>query len=149
MKAVLQRVQRASVTVAERTVAAIGPGLLVLVGVAQGDTVDDVVYLADRIRLLRLFEDEAGKMNRSLEEVGGAVLLVSQFTLLADCRKGRRPGFSAAAPPNQAEYLYLALAARLREQAVAVATGIFQADMQVELVNDGPVTLLLDSRREN
>ncbi|MGD9848721.1 MAG: D-aminoacyl-tRNA deacylase [Desulfuromonas sp.] len=149
MKAVLQRVQRASVTVAERTVAAIGPGLLVLVGVAQGDTVDDVVYLADRIRLLRLFEDEAGKMNRSLEEVGGAVLLVSQFTLLADCRKGRRPGFSAAAPPNQAEHLYLALAARLREQAVAVATGIFQADMQVELVNDGPVTLLLDSRREN
>ncbi|MDD3801409.1 MAG: D-aminoacyl-tRNA deacylase [Desulfuromonas thiophila] len=149
MKAVLQRVQRASVTVAERTVAAIGPGLLVLVGVAQGDTVDDVVYLADRIRLLRLFEDEAGKMNRSLEEVGGAVLLVSQFTLLADCRKGRRPGFSAAAPPDQAEQLYLALAARLREQAVAVATGIFQADMQVELVNDGPVTLLLDSRREN
>ncbi|SDD76321.1 D-aminoacyl-tRNA deacylase [Desulfuromonas thiophila] len=149
MKVVLQRVQRASVTVAERTVAAIGPGLLVLVGVAQGDTVDDVVYLADRIRLLRLFEDEAGKMNRSLEEVGGAVLLVSQFTLLADCRKGRRPGFSAAAPPDQAEQLYLALAARLREQAVAVATGIFQADMQVELVNDGPVTLLLDSRREN
>lgn len=149
MKAVLQRVQRASVTVAERTVAAIGPGLLVLVGVAQSDTAEDVVYLADRIRLLRLFEDEAGKMNRSLEEVGGAVLLVSQFTLLADCRKGRRPGFSAAAPPDQAEQLYLALAARLREQAVAVATGIFQADMQVELVNDGPVTLLLDSRREN
>jgi D-aminoacyl-tRNA deacylase len=148
MRAVLQRVTRAQVQVAGETVGAIGPGLLVLLGVGQGDDKADARYLADKTAGLRIFEDDKGKMNRSVSEAGGSVLVVSQFTLYGDCRKGRRPGFSAAAPPELANALYLQYVARLRQLGLTVATGVFQAEMAVELVNDGPVTLLLDSGKE-
>jgi len=147
MRAVLQRVTKAHVDVDGQTVGAIGPGLLALVGVEQGDEARDVAWLAEKTAGLRVFEDEAGKMNCSVQETGGAVLAVSQFTLLADCSKGRRPGFSAAAPPDVAAQLYLDYVEALRALGLTVATGVFQADMKVHLVNDGPVTLLLDSRR--
>lgn len=147
MRAVLQRVTEARVEVGGDVVGAIGPGLLVLVGVAKGDTAADVAWLAEKTAALRIFEDEAGKMNLSVAEAGGAVLAVSQFTLLADCRKGRRPGFSDAAPPEAADALYNDYVAALRATGLTVATGVFRAMMQVHLVNDGPVTMLLDSRK--
>jgi len=147
MKAVLQRVARARVRVAEETVGEIASGLLVLLGVEQGDTSSDADYLAAKTAQLRIFEDEAGKMNLSLQDVAGAALVVSQFTLLADCRKGRRPGFFDAAAPDTALALYEYFASRLESLGVPVARGRFQADMDVELVNRGPVTMLLDSRK--
>jgi D-tyrosyl-tRNA(Tyr) deacylase len=146
MRAVVQRVTKSSVTVADRVVGAIGPGLLVLLGVAQGDTAQDADYLADKIVQLRIFEDQAGKMNLSLLESGGALLVVSQFTLLGDCRKGRRPSFAGAAPPETAEALYERFAAQIRAKGVTVATGQFRAMMEVALINDGPVTLIVESR---
>ncbi|TLM62819.1 MAG: D-tyrosyl-tRNA(Tyr) deacylase [Deltaproteobacteria bacterium] len=147
MRAVVQRVAQARVEVAGEVVGAIGRGFLVLLGVARGDTAADVAYLAEKTAGLRVFEDDAGKMNLALQEVGGAVLAVSQFTLLGDCRKGRRPGFTDAAPPELADALYNDYVTALRAAGVPVATGVFRAEMQVHLVNDGPVTLLLDSRK--
>ncbi len=148
MRAVLQRVSEARVRVGGRTVGEIGRGLLVLLGVGQGDAEADARYLAEKSAGLRIFEDDQGKMNRSVEEAGGEMLVVSQFTLYGDCRKGRRPGFSSAALPEEADRLYRFYVDCLRQRGMTVATGIFQAEMAVELVNDGPVTLLLDSRRE-
>jgi len=147
MRAVLQRVSQARVRVEDEIVGAIGPGLLILLGVGQGDDEADARYLAEKSAALRIFEDGEGKMNLSLAEAGGGALVVSQFTLYADCRKGRRPGFSGAAPPEEANRLYLSFVAQLRALGLTVATGVFQADMQVELVNDGPVTMLLDTRK--
>ena len=147
MRAVVQRVSKARVQVGDRVVGEIGPGLLVLVGVAAEDVPADVQYLAGKVRELRIFGDEAGRMNRSVEEIGGAVLVVSQFTLVGDVRKGRRPSFDAAAPPAAAKALYEDLVRQLRADGLTVATGEFQAQMAVELVNDGPVTILLDSRK--
>ncbi|MBV8381747.1 MAG: D-tyrosyl-tRNA(Tyr) deacylase [Planctomycetaceae bacterium] len=147
MRAVLQRVSRASVEVEGRVVGRIGRGWLVLLGVARGDRDDDADWLVEKVANLRAFEDDQGKMNRSVAEAGGGVLVVSQFTLLGDCRAGRRPSFTEAAAPGEAERLYLRFAGRLAATGLEVATGIFRAMMQVELVNDGPVTLLLDSRR--
>jgi D-tyrosyl-tRNA(Tyr) deacylase len=141
-------VLRASVTVDGRRVAAIGPGLLALVGVADGDGPADIAYTASKIREMRIFADEQGRMNRSVGEAGGSVLLVSQFTLLADLSRGRRPGFSAAAPPDTARLLYEQVVQRVRDAGLPVETGVFQAHMQVDLVNDGPVTILLDSKRQ-
>jgi D-tyrosyl-tRNA(Tyr) deacylase len=148
MRAVIQRVSQASVVVAEETVGAIDQGLMVLLGVAQGDTLKDVVYLADKTASLRIFEDDDGKMNRSVKDIGGSILVVSQFTLLGDCRKGRRPGFSDAAPPELADALYQEYVDALRNRGIKVATGVFRANMQVALVNDGPVTIMLDSRKQ-
>ena len=147
MRAVLQRVSSARVVVDSRETGRIATGILALVGVETGDGPEDVAYIANKIREVRIFEDEAGKMNRSLVDAGGAVLVVSQFTLAGDCRNGRRPSFIAAAAPAEAQVLYEAVIASLRESGVTVATGTFRAMMQVELVNDGPVTLLLDSRK--
>jgi D-tyrosyl-tRNA(Tyr) deacylase len=148
MRAVIQRVNRASVVVAEQTVGSIEQGLMVLLGVARGDSTKDATYLADKTAGLRIFEDDNGKMNLSVEEINGSILVVSQFTLLGDCRKGRRPGFTDAAPPELADSPYQEYVEILRNRGIQVATGIFQADMQVSLVNDGPVTLLLDSRKQ-
>ena len=145
MRAVVQRVSRARVTVGEETTGAIGPGLLVLLGVAPTDTPEQARWLADKVVGLRLFNDADGKMNRSLLDVGGAALVVSQFTLYGDCRKGRRPGFIGAAGPDLAVPLYEAFVEAVRAQGVPTATGRFGAMMQVELVNDGPVTLIVDS----
>jgi D-tyrosyl-tRNA(Tyr) deacylase len=147
MRTVIQRVSRAAVTVDGAVVGRIGTGLLALVGVAEGDTATDIDYTASKIRDLRVFGDEHGRMNRSVVDIGGQVLVVSQFTLLGDVRKGRRPGFDAAAPPEIAKARYDDLVGRLRDAGLAVETGVFQAHMQVDLVNDGPVTILLDSRR--
>ena len=147
MRAVVQRVRRASVTVDGQVVGAIGSGLLVLLGVGRDDAEGDAAYVAGKIHDLRLFADAEGRMNRSVAEVGGAVLVVSQFTLFGDCRRGRRPSYGAAAPPDRARALYEALVARLRSAGLPVRTGEFQAMMDVELVNDGPVTVLLDSGR--
>lgn len=147
MRAVLQRVARARVTVDGATVGEIGKGWLVLLGVKATDTATDVEYLADKTLNLRAFPDEEGKMNRSVLDVGGSLLVVSQFTLYGDCRKGRRPGFSEAAPPAQADELYQSFVAKLKEAHAPVATGKFQTHMDVELVNDGPVTLLIDSSK--
>lgn len=148
MRAVLQRVSAARVRVAGQVVGEIARGLVVLLGVGRDDDERDTTYLVDKVAGLRIFEDDAGKMNRSVGEIAGGVLVISQFTLYGDCRKGRRPGFSSAAPPELANRLYLGFVARLRAHNIPVATGIFQADMQVELTNDGPVTLLVDSRKE-
>ena len=145
MRALLQRVREAAVTVGGQEVARIGPGLLVLLGVGQGDGPAEVAYLAPKVAQLRIFEDAAGKMNRSVLDVGGAALVVSQFTLYADTRKGRRPSFTDAAPPAEAAALVDAFAVALRAQGLPVAQGVFQAEMQVALVNDGPVTIWLDS----
>jgi D-tyrosyl-tRNA(Tyr) deacylase len=147
MRAVVQRVSRARVTVDGRTTGEIGAGLVVLLGVSAGDDEQAARYLADKIAELRIFEDEAGKMNRSLLETGGAVLAVSQFTLYGDCRKGRRPSFDRAARPDPARSLYEKFVGFLRQRGVRVEQGMFQAMMEVELVNDGPVTMLLDSER--
>ena len=147
MRAVLQRVTGARVTVADREVGTIGRGIVALVGVEQGDGPGDADYIARKIRDLRIFEDAEGRMNLALGDVGGAVLAVSQFTHFADCRKGRRPSFLAAASPAEAKASYEGLVELLRRDGVTVATGEFQAMMRVSLVNDGPVTILLDSRR--
>lgn len=147
MRAVLQRVSSASVHVDGRLTGAIDRGLLVLVGVGSQDDVADVEYMAGKIRELRIFPDEAGKMNRDVGAAGGAVLLVSQFTLFGDARNGRRPSFIEAAPPDLARGLYEGLAAALRARGLRVETGEFRAHMDVSLVNDGPVTLLLDSKK--
>jgi D-tyrosyl-tRNA(Tyr) deacylase len=146
MKAVIQRVTRASVHVEGKAVGQIESGLLVLLGVAKGDRESDGRYLVEKIRTLRIFSDEQGKMNRSLADVGGSVLLVSQFTLLGGTAKGRRPSFDEAAPPEEAKRLYEQVVAELRDQGTPVETGVFAAHMQVELLNDGPVTFVLDSR---
>ena len=147
MRAVVQRVTEASVRVDGQTVGRIGAGLLVLLGVGQGDGEADAAWMAEKVLNLRIFEDEDGKMNRSVVEREGAILAVSQFTLFGDCRKGRRPGFSDAARPEVAVPLYERVVALFGEAGVPVETGVFQADMKVSLVNDGPVTLLLDSRK--
>ncbi len=145
MRAVVQRVTSARVEVDGRVTGEIGGGLLVLLGVAKPDTREDAEFLADKIVNLRIFSDEAGKMNRSVAESGGALLMVSQFTLYGDCRKGRRPSFDAAAPAEQARALYEAFVEAARAKGLTVETGVFQAHMSVSLVNDGPVTLLVES----
>jgi D-tyrosyl-tRNA(Tyr) deacylase len=147
MRAVVQRVRSASVAVGGRIVGRIGPGLLVLVGVAPDDGPEDVRYIAGKTLELRVFADDAGRMNRSVVETGGAALMVSQFTLQADCRKGRRPSFDGAAPPALAQALYEDVVRAVRAGGIPVETGEFQAHMTVELVNDGPVTILLDSKK--
>lgn len=147
MRAVVQRVREARVEVDEEVVGEIGAGFLVLLGVAEDDTEADAEYLAEKIVNLRVFEDEDEKLNRSLLDKGGAMLVVSQFTLYGDCRKGRRPSFSHAAPPEKAQDLYLKFAEKVRGFGVSIQTGRFRAMMNVSLVNQGPVTLLLDSRK--
>jgi len=149
LRVLLQRVTRASVKVDGRTVGEIGRGLLVLLGVESADGPEDADYLADKTAELRIFADDEGRMNRSLEQIGGGALVVSQFTLAATTRRGRRPSFSRAAPPECADRLYRRFADRLRDRGLEVATGLFQTMMQVELVNDGPVTILLDPRPGN
>ncbi len=148
MRACVQRVSRACVTAEGRTVGQIEHGLLVLLGVTHDDTDRDVAYLAEKVSGLRIFEDDAGKMNRCLADIGGKMLVISQFTLYGDCRKGKRPSFTAAATPELAERLYEAFVATVRRLGIPTATGTFRAHMDVALVNDGPVTLLLDSRFE-
>ncbi len=147
MRVVIQRVKEAHVDVAGVTVGAIHTGLLVLVGVTSTDNREDADYLADKIIQLRIFPDDLKRMNRSLLEAGGQLLVISQFTLYGDCRKGRRPSFDAAAPPEQAKNLYDYFVERLRTSNTLVETGVFQAEMAVYLVNDGPVTFVLDSNR--
>ncbi len=146
MKAVVQRVTRASVTVDNEIVGQIGRGLLILLGVGHEDSLDDVHSLADKLAVLRIFDDEAGKMNLALADIQGEVLVVSQFTLLGDCRKGRRPSFVRAAPPELAESLYEQFVAAMGIKGFRVATGKFRAMMAVELVNDGPVTFVMDTK---
>ena len=145
MRLVLQRVKEARVDVAGATVGAISTGLLILIGVTSTDTQQDADYLADKVIYLRIFPDEEGRMNRSILEVGGSLLVVSQFTLYGDCKKGRRPSFDRAAPPEQARQLYEYFIERLTSRNIIVQTGVFQAEMQIHLVNDGPVTFVLDS----
>jgi D-tyrosyl-tRNA(Tyr) deacylase len=145
MRLVLQRVKEARVDVAGATVGAISTGLLILIGVTSTDTQQDADYLADKVIYLRIFPDEEGRMNRSILEVGGSLLVVSQFTLYGDCKKGRRPSFDRAAPPEQARQLYEYFVERLTSRNIIVQTGVFQAEMQIHLVNDGPVTFVLDS----
>ena len=147
MRAVVQRVKRACVTVSGQTAAEIGQGLLVLVGVGQNDSEAAADYLADKIAGLRIFDDEAGRMNRAVGEIGEAVLVVSQFTLFGDVRRGKRPSFDAAARPEQARRLYEYFVGRLRAAGLRCETGRFQEMMEVQLVNDGPVTILLDSEK--
>jgi len=147
MRAVVQRVSRASVKVNGELTGNIGEGLLVLLGVAQGDTDGDANYLAEKVAGLRIFEDAEGKMNRSVIDVGGAVLAVSQFTLLGDVRKGKRPSFDAAAAPERARELYEHFVARVGDLGLRCETGRFQEMMEVELINQGPVTILLDSKK--
>ena len=147
MRAVVQRVSSATVTVDDRVTGEIGAGLLVLLGVEQGDGLPDLQYITAKIRDLRIFADEAGKMNRSVLDTRGAVLVVSQFTLSGDARNGRRPSFATAAPPQIARALYEEVVRELKASGLRVETGEFQAMMQVALVNDGPVTILLDSRK--
>lgn len=148
MRACVQRVSEASVTVDGEVVGQIGLGALVLLGVAGDDTEADARWLADKVAGLRIFEDAEGKMNLSLADVAGGMLVVSQFTLLGDCRRGRRPSFAAAAPPELAERLYEVFVAAVRATGIEVATGRFRCHMGVSLVNDGPVTLILDSRQQ-
>jgi D-tyrosyl-tRNA(Tyr) deacylase len=147
MRAVVQRVSEASVSVETEEVGRIDQGILVLLGVGQDDGLGDAIYMAEKVVHLRIFADEQGKMNRSLLDVGGSLLAVSQFTLWGDCRKGRRPSFIAAAEPSKAEELYEAFVRHARSLGVTVSTGRFQEMMEVSLVNDGPVTLLLDSKK--
>ena len=147
MRIVLQRVREARVEVDGKTAGEIGNGLLVLLGVTTSDTQKDAEYLADKVVNLRIFSDDAGRMNLSVQDVDGGLLIVSQFTLYGDCRKGRRPGFDQAAPPEQARKLYEIFISLARAANLKVQTGIFQAHMQVYLVNDGPVTFVLDSEK--
>jgi len=148
VRAVVQRVKKGRVTVDGETVGEIGRGFVVLLGIGKEDTPADVHYLAEKIVNLRVFEDEEGKMNLSLQDVGGEILAISQFTLFGDCRRGRRPSFTAAAPPEAARVLYEEFVREVAGYGIRVATGQFQAHMLVEIHNDGPVTLLLDSKRE-
>ena len=148
MRSVIQRVTSASVTVGGDVVGQIEKGLMVLLGVKTGDTEKDADYMADKIVKLRIFEDENGKMNRSVADVGGSILCVSQFTLLGDARGQNRPGFTQAEAPERANELYQRVCARMRDKGLTVEQGIFRADMQVALVNDGPVTILLDSEKQ-
>jgi D-tyrosyl-tRNA(Tyr) deacylase len=149
VRAILQRVSTARVRVGDTVTGEIGRGLLVFVGVGRGDTIADVKYLAAKICDVRVFESDAGKpMDRSIVDVGGSLLVVSQFTLYGDVRRGRRPSFDAAAPPDEARRLYEEFVRELRAARVPVATGEFQAMMQVQLVNDGPVTIVIDSRKQ-
>ena len=147
MRAVVQRVARASVAVNDQIISEIGRGYLVLLGVEAGDTDLDLQYIVDKVANLRVFEDTQGKMNLSLQDTGGQILVVSQFTLLGDARHGRRPGFSAAEQPEKADAMYTEAANRWRGMGIPVETGVFRADMAVSLVNDGPVTILLDSKK--
>lgn len=147
MRAVVQRVHQANVEVQGKTVGRIGPGLVVFLGIGRDDQDTDSDYLAGKIAGLRIFEDAAGLMNLSVQDCGGSILAISQFTLYGDSRKGRRPGFSAAAPPEEAERLYDYFCATLREKGITVATGCFQATMRIMVDNDGPVTILMDSRK--
>lgn len=146
MRAVIQRVKESSVSVNNEIIGKIGSGLMVLLGVSETDRVEDADYLAAKIINLRIFEDENHKMNRSLLDIGGEMLVVSQFTLLADCRKGRRPSFVHAAGPNKANELYERFVEQVRQKGANVATGRFRAMMDVSLINDGPVTLIVESR---
>jgi len=146
MKAIVQRTKKAQVTVDNKMISSIGNGLLVLFGVARGDGEKEADYLVDKIINLRIFEDDQGKMNRSLLDVQGELLVVSQFTLLGDCRKGRRPSFTGAAPPEEANRLYTYFADKAAAAGVAVKAGQFQANMDVSLINQGPVTLILESK---
>ncbi len=147
MRLVVQRVLRGSVTVEGNLISEIGRGLVLLLGVGEGDNCSDAAYLAEKVAHLRLFEDETGKMNLSVLETGGSVLAVSQFTLYGDCRKGRRPSFSAAAPPDTARELYEIFISQLEKLGLNVSAGRFREHMEVEIINDGPVTLLLDSKK--
>jgi len=147
MRCVIQRVSRAKVTVDDRVIGKINLGILALIGIGLEDDQKDVLWLADKILGLRIFEDEEGKMNLSLNEVNGELLLVSQFTLFGDCRKGKRPSFSDAAPPHMAKELFEELVRTLRDSGIKVETGEFQANMDVALINQGPVTILLDSKK--
>jgi D-tyrosyl-tRNA(Tyr) deacylase len=147
LRAVVQRVMQSGVRVEDTEVSRIQKGLLVLLGVEQGDTRQDAEYLADKIVNLRVFEDDEGKMNLSVKDIGGQLLVVSQFTLCGDCRKGRRPSFSSAASPETAEALYEEFCNIASNQGVPVKKGVFRAHMEVDLINDGPVTLLLDSKK--
>lgn len=147
MRAVVQRVARGRVTVAGQTVGEVGPGFVVLLGVGRDDDAAAAAYLAEKVANLRVFDDDQGKMNRSLLETGGGALVISQFTLYGDVRRGRRPSYIQAAPPEAANALYQQFCAGLRRLGVPVATGQFQTHMQVDLTNDGPVTILLDSDR--
>ena len=147
MKALLQRVRYARVKVGDEVTGEIGQGLLILLGVAVGDGEREAEFLADKCANLRIFEDDAGKMNRSVLDVGGGVLVVSQFTLCGDASHGRRPSFSAAAPPEEAEKLYLQFVAAMRRHCSQVETGRFRAEMAVELCNDGPVTIMVDTAK--
>jgi D-tyrosyl-tRNA(Tyr) deacylase len=147
VRAVVQRVHSAQVVVADEVVGAIGPGLLVFVGVGANDTDADLEYVASKVESLRIFEDDDGRMNRSIADTGGALLIVSQFTLYGDVRKGRRPSFTASMAPAEAEVMFERLLARLRKNTANVQTGRFGADMDVSLVNHGPVTIILDSTR--
>ncbi len=146
MRAVIQRVKESSVTVKNEIIGKIGRGLLVLLGVANEDKTNDAEYLADKITNLRIFEDDKGKMNRSLLETGGEMIVVSQFTLLGDCRKGRRPSFMNAADPEKANELYEHFVKEVRQKGVSVKTGRFRAMMEVSLINDGPVTIILENK---
>jgi len=148
MRAVIQRVSRASVRVDSKTTGTINRGLVVLLGIKADDSAEDMRWLADKTVHLRVFEDNEGKMNKSLQDIGGEMLIVSQFTLYGDCRKGRRPGYSKAARPETAEPLYLKFIEEIKKHRIRVATGTFRTAMEVELVNDGPVTLLLDSEKQ-
>jgi D-tyrosyl-tRNA(Tyr) deacylase len=147
MRAVVQRVKAGAVLIEEQTVGRIKEGLVVFLGVGQNDEEKDAQYLAKKIVNLRIFEDEAGKLNLSLPEIGGEILVVSQFTLYGDCRQGRRPSFTLAAPPEKANQLYQFFVERIKEEGIRVATGVFQEEMLVKIENDGPVTLLLDSEK--
>ncbi|MCU0241571.1 MAG: D-aminoacyl-tRNA deacylase [Vicinamibacteria bacterium] len=147
MRAVVQRVSRSAVHIEGREIASIGNGLVVLLGVGSIDNEQDAALLAEKIAHLRIFPDDVGQMNRSLRDVGGAALVVSQFTLYGDCRRGRRPSYSEAAPPEQAERLYNVFIDKLRAYGLDVRTGVFRAMMDVSLINDGPVTLLLDTKK--
>ncbi|HCY18339.1 MAG: D-tyrosyl-tRNA(Tyr) deacylase [Deltaproteobacteria bacterium GWC2_42_51] len=147
MRAVIQRVKESKVIVENQVISTIGKGVLVLLGVGKGDTETDAEYLASKVTEMRVFEDEQGKMNLSVTDVGGSVLVVSQFTLLGDLRKGRRPSFDKAASPDEAKRLYEFFVSRLKALGIPTATGEFQASMEVYLVNEGPVTVLLDSRK--
>jgi len=147
MRAVIQRVSKSEVRIGSETAGKIERGLCVLLGVEAGDTLDDINWLSAKVAELRIFENSEGKMNLSVKDIGGSILVVSQFTLLGDCRKGRRPSFDRAAPPDIAESMYLALVQKLKDMGISVQTGKFAAKMDVKLVNDGPVTLILDSRK--
>ncbi len=147
MRAVVQRVRCAQVSVDEQVVGSIDQGLVVLIGVGEGDTLNDAEYIASKVTNLRIFDDQQGKMNLSVADVGGAILAISQFTLHGDARKGRRPSYSNAAAPGAADELYRQTVDLLRQTGIPVETGVFQAMMQVTLQNDGPVTILLDSQR--